>query len=61
MKTKKYIVEIKTETGIKKSPTRWDVYRSYNGADRFSRNNARKVIRSLNLERGQARFTKLEN
>lgn len=56
MKTKNHIVETKTETELKKSPVRWDLFINANGTVRFSRREARKIIRTLNLGRGQARI-----
>ena len=52
MKTKNYIIETKTETKIKKCPVRWDIYAKWDGTDRFSRNEAVRMIRVLNLGRG---------
>lgn len=65
MKLKKYIVEIKKETGLKNRPEVWDLFVPTNSGGHYgnyfySRNEARLVIRKLNIGRGEARLTKLD-
>ena len=58
MKNKNYFIETRCDTGLKKSPIRWDVFIKPNGTLAFSRNEARRIVRSLNLGRGYARLVK---
>ena len=65
MKTKKYIVEIKKETGLKNRPEFWDLFvptdvHGYRASHFYSRNEARRVIRKLNVGRAEARYVKLD-
>ena len=65
MKTKKYIVETKRETGLKKCPVVWDLFvptdvHGHRAAHFYSRNEARRVIRKLNVGRAEARYAKLD-
>ena len=65
MKTKKYIVEIKKETGLKNRPEFWDLFvptdtHGHWASHFYSRNEARRVIRKLNVGRAEARYVKLD-
>ena len=65
MKTKKYIVEIKKETGLKNRPEFWDLFvptdtHGHRASHFYSRNEARRVIRKLNVGRAEARYVKLD-
>ena len=65
MKTKKYIIEVKRKTDLKKRPEFWDLFvpttaSGHHGTYLFSRREARRVIRNLNLGRGEARCRMLD-
>ena len=65
MRLKKYIVEIKKETGLKNRPEFWDLFvptdvHGQRASHFYSRNEARRVIRKLNVGRAEARYVKLD-